>query len=141
MRYAATVVAVLAALLGAAPAFGKDKPPLVYVQATLLGFQTVSTESKSTATPHTFTMGGQTFNMPTTVTTRDRLIRVYQLQIDDVLYSVSGNGSLKDHTLGDAISVSVNERENTLFVLGKNGKPDGCKIMGEMKAPTVEKKN
>jgi hypothetical protein len=139
MRYAAIVV--LAAVFAATPAFGKDKPPLVYVPATLLGFQTISTESKSTATPHTFTMGGQTFNMPTTVNTRDRLIRVYQLQIGDVLYSVRGNDTLKDHTVGNTISVSVNEKENTLYVLGKNGKSDGCKIMGETKVPEPEKKN
>jgi hypothetical protein len=139
MRYAAVVV--IAAVLAAAPTFGKDKPPLSYVSATLLGFETVSTGSSSTITHHSFSLGGKTFDQPDTVSTDDDHVRVYRLKIGDVVYSVRGNKSLKDHAVGDTVSVSVNEKEKALYILGKNGKPDGCRIMGEAKVSESEKTN
>jgi hypothetical protein len=140
MKYAVIAVALFATTCVVSPSFGKDKAHLSYVPATLLGFQTVSTGSKSTTTPHTFTMGGKTFEMPATTNTHDVRVRIYQIQIGDVLYSVRGNRGIRDHAAGETLSVSVNEKDETIFVLGKNGKPDGCKIMGEIKAVPPEAK-
>ena len=118
-------------LFAAAPAPGKDKPPLSYSQGTLLGFQTVSTGSSSTVTHHSYTIGDKTFTNPDTVSTDDNHIRVYRLKIGDVVYSVRGHESLKDRAVGDTVSVSVVEKEKTLYVLGKDGKPSKHKIVEE----------
>jgi hypothetical protein len=139
MKYAA--LAILVAAFAGLFAFGKDKPPLSYGQATLLGFETISTGSRSDVTHNTYTLGGKVFDNGDDVRTVNYRVRVYRLQIGDVVYSVSGNKTLKDHTVGDVISASIDEKEKTLYVSGKNGKPDKCQIVGEMKVPASEKKN